>query len=71
MLDRIQVPASLGWLGQGALEGPERPSQGLPEALGPPDPGSRDPDPGSWDPRIRAAGTRIRGVPGSPSARDP
>ena len=50
MLDRIQVQADQGLQALEGLEGPDRPSQGLPEALGTPDPGLLGP----W---IRAAGT--------------
>ena len=61
MLDRIQVPASQGWLGWRGLEGPRRASQGLlggPDTLDPgiwdPDPGTLGPlDPGIWDPGSR------------------
>ena len=62
VLDSIQVPASLGWLGRGALEGPGRASQGLLGGPGTPDPGTWDPDPGCLgplDPGILGPGSRV------------
>ena len=59
-MDSIQVQAGLARPALDGLEGPEEASQGLPEALGPLDPGHPGCpgtlDPGIWDPDPGSSG---------------